>query len=279
MSKEPRHRNWQFTCNFQKDREIQSWVGYDEDYMIEMEFQYEMASRLHQQGWFRLHEAKTLKWLKKHIHLTAHFEPAKSIKALRKYCSKPETRVDVKDNLGWPKAGHYGEEQVGQGKRTDLEDYKKLIDEGAKEEDLADKAFGTWAKYPNVYRRYIALKNKNKPKPKPEVILIQGKSGKGKTKLAVEIATKKYPGDYFIKTGNCKWWDNYDDESCIIMDDFEGQMEEKELLQFLDRYQFQGEIKGGMIFIKPKMIIITCETDTWYQQDNIKRRIDKIINL
>lgn len=110
---------------------------------------------------------------------------------------------------------------------------------------------------------------------KPTVVWLWGLTGTGKTRQAVECES------YYIKD-NTKWWDGYGHENRIIIDDFDGsQWDFRTLLRLLDRYEFQGETKGGYVTINSHEIYITCEfkPDHYWCHNmlaQILRRIDEV---
>lgn len=77
--------------------------------------------------------------------------------------------------------------------------------------------------------RSLVLKNRNL-----EVVYLVGKSGSGKTTSAKYFAEQLHY-DYFVSGSGEDILDGYDNEECIILDDFRGgTMKFSELLKFLD---------------------------------------------
>lgn len=181
----------------------------------------------------------------------AHIEKARgTAEENRQYCSKTDTR----------KAGtepcEIGE-CTSQGKRKDLETFKQAIDQGRSEAEIAqdNELFSTWAKYPNLYRRYkcakITPRDRNTP---PEVTLLIGSTGVGKTRRVFD----EHKDDVYIKDST-KWWDGYIGQKCILLDELcpNDFFRVEELLRLLDRYPYQGQTKGGYVNINSPYIAIT----------------------
>jgi len=87
------------------------------------------------------------------------------------------------------------------------------------------------------------------------VLWFWGPTGTGKTRAASAIAGD----DVYWKTGDTKWFDGYDAHESVIFDDLrEDTFSFPYLLQLLDRYPCQVEVKGGFRQFKPRLIIVTC---------------------
>lgn len=81
-----------------------------------------------------------------------------------------------------------------------------------------------------------------------------GPSGTGKSRTVRE----RYP-DAYIKMNN-KWWDGYQNEEVVIMEDFNLE-QAKHLAHHIklwaDHYPFRAESKGSGMVIRPKKFIVT----------------------
>lgn len=62
--------------------------------------------------------------------------------------------------------------------------------------------------------------------------------------------------DLYIKAQN-KWWDGYQGQKFVLLDDFDCKALGHLLKQWLDAYAFTAETKGGTIQIRPDLFIIT----------------------
>jgi len=106
-------------------------------------------------------------------------------------------------------------------------------------------------------------------------IWYHGKSGVGKSYRA----RHNFPGLY-QKMFN-KWWDNYDGEEFVLLDDMDHRYSESMhyfLKIWADEYAFRAEVKNHSFMIRPRKIIVTSQyhpRDLWTKPedfDAIKRR-------
>jgi len=88
-----------------------------------------------------------------------------------------------------------------------------------------------------------------------EVVWIFGKTGKGKSHFVEAMLEGKR---YYMK-GPGKWWDQYDMEEYLWVDDFrKDYFKFHYLLKVLDRYKMMCEYKGGYSRIRVRFTYITC---------------------
>ncbi|APA62647.1 putative replication protein [uncultured virus] len=137
------------------------------------------------------------------------------------------------------------------------------------------------ARFPKYINTVASLR---KPPIRSSLVveLHHGPTGSGKTYNAFQ----RFP-DLFslpVKSGKTLWFNGYDNEPVVLMDDFTGAFALDQLLRLTDQYPIQVETKGGMVWFNPTLIIITSnfkEAD-WYTYTNrpehflaLQRRITK----
>ncbi|AWY06806.1 MAG: Rep catalytic domain protein [Circoviridae sp.] len=117
----------------------------------------------------------------------------------------------------------------------------------------------------------------------PTVYWFYGPTGSGKTRRAWEVAGQ----NAWISSQDLRWFDGYNGQRGAILDDLRsGSCAMNFLLRLLDRYPLNVPIKGGFVFWKPEVIVITCpvkpeelfvnrETgEQWDHIDQVIRRVD-----
>lgn len=167
-----------------------------------------------------------------------------------------------------------------QGKRNDLNMVAETVRNGGRIADIAVEHPEQFIKYNKGIRDYInVLDAQKKSQRDVEVIVLVGPTGCGKTRYAYE----NFGEDMYdlVCTGGKTWFDGYNGEKTLLLDEFGKDAVNYEfLLRLLDRYPMRIEVKGGFIYAQWTRVIITSNLyiNTWYPNRDIAalhRRISK----
>lgn len=155
-----------------------------------------------------------------------------------------------------------------QGNRTDLEQFRDAIKRKCDDEELFEKHLECVAKYPRLesrLRRYYAGKQSGHFR-QLEVVVLWGKAGTGKTRAAFEDGAFLVP-----KSENYKWWNGYEGQRTICLNDFYGDMKWTKFLDILDGYPMQVEVKGDMVHAEWTKVYITSNVhpSQWYVRGRV----------
>lgn len=257
-----RSRGWCFTLNNYTDDEIAIAKAIECDYIVFGREVGEEEKTPHLQGFIHWANARTGISCRKIFANRAHWaKQMGSFAEASSYCKKgnqPKAEWEELRSQG----PNYGRNKdvfekgvdCEQGKRTDLEEAIKMIQEGAPMSAIAEYAPSTFVK---CQKGLVALKaaliKDRDPNDPPIVVWRWGLAGVGKTRGPLEAHKS-----YYIKDGT-SWWDGYEQQEAIIIDDFDGKWPYRDLLRVLDRNPYQGQFKGGYVKINSKYIYITCE--------------------
>ena len=155
-----------------------------------------------------------------------------------------------------------------QGKRTDLDHIKELIDDGSSFFDLYDYHFGTVVRCEKGIRNYIAMKDTIEATSTiyepPEVIVYVGPAGSGKTwHCATDPDYMNGKGYRFpVQMDSKLYFDGYDRQKTLWFDEFSGKtMQFTKFCQLTDRFGARYETKGGsvLVFGLKKILISTIQ--------------------
>jgi len=243
-------------------------------------YQEEFVTTRHLQGYLETRKQTRISALKK-LFPTAHFEKRRGTrKQAVEYCTKEESRVSGpyfwhKDELSFEV--FISALSKTNSNLTTLSLIKAMLDEGRSDQDIADEHFNTWVRHHRAFREYRLLKTKPRSSF-DELIVVIGPSGTGKSRFAMDT----YPNAYWKQRSN--WWDGYQGQETIILDEFYGWIPYDLLLRLCDRYPLLLESKGGQIQCGATRIVITSNLvpSSWYKnvyQPSLRRRISKILYM
>lgn len=165
---------------------------------------------------------------------------------------------------------------ITQGQRTDLHSIVSGIKSKRKWNDLVDESPTAVVKYARGLDR-LRQHYVEKRDWKTEVLILTGPPGTGKSRWALKNTTCAYWKPSGI------WWDGYEYDEEVVIDDFEGEFPYSTFLKICDRYPTQVPTKGGFKeFTARKLIIISNKPWTsWYRdhkhysREAVERRIDQ----
>lgn len=230
----------------------------------------------HIQGYISFANARRFNAVRTLIPGNPHIEIARgSAQANREYCSK-EGGTDFTER-GTIKR---------QGERNDLNEVQKLCAQGASIREICDEHPEVYIKYSTGITRMLGVYSKKRDF-KSEVYWMFGPTGSGKSYTAARMAG---PNAYHKMGGN-KWWDHYDNNESVVINDFRRDLcTFSELLRLFDRYPHRVEGKGTSMEFVSKTIYVTCPKDpreAWRGDDGneredigqLLRRIEHVIEF
>lgn len=191
-----------------------------------------------------------------------HFERMRgTIDQAVDYCSKEESR-DLNAGFAFTELGI---KPAGRGLRTDIEAVADMVKEGKRMRDIADEHPDTFIKFHKGIAALAAVRAPERAGP-PSVHWYWGPTGTGKTR-AVHAAAAESQSVLYTKMSDNKWWDGYESEEWVLIDDYRRDFcTFSQLLRLLDRYPMRVEYKGGSMQFAATHIYITSPKDpstTW----------------
>lgn len=249
-----RERRWCFT-NFDLDVSVDSLENRGVPQLGFVIWQLECASstqKKHQQGYLEWCNPVSLSTCKKLLP-TAHWEIARgSASDSIAYCSKDEGRADpyVSVRLGEP---------MQQGKRNDIHEFAKTITDNKL--SFLDQMLlnpHMFLKYGrNAEKLNQMVMSRQKVREPPILIWLQGLSETGKsTYFRNFMQTNKF--SYYMKPTDCAWWDGYNNEQIVWIDEFDTQSVTYPLfLKMIDVDCIPIQVKGGMKTMTTSVFFVT----------------------
>ncbi len=267
----PRKRHWCFTSfkdviQSEFDAVVIRYVVYQRELCPE-------TKKEHFQGYIEFFENVRYGQVRASIgDAKAHVEPRKGSRAqARQYCRKADTAI-IGTQFEW---GLW---------RADVNRKRKLCDILKTDMSLLDIVEDSPHLFVMYHRGLVALYSRRTKKAARAfrlvtVTVLVGPTGVGKTKRATS-------GDdwYILPSGQRLWFDGYDGEGTLILDDFYGGIKYSHLLRILDGHAYQAEVKGTFVWARWTKVIITSNQapKDWYSINDtsaMMRRINTVVNM
>lgn len=204
----------------------------------------------------------------------------------RTYCSKS----DSSEEGSWMEHGT----MFKQGQRTDLEGVAEAIRGGASVDSIAEQQPHLFHQYGRTLERLETVRRKKAKRTHQTFITwIHGSTGTGKSRsLADRIANegRDIANAYWHPVSDRDWWDSYEQQEDVILDDFRGEIKFQVLLKLADWHTTHVSRRGlaPIPFISKHIWITSCSSpervyagvcDDTERLDQLRRRIREVIHM
>ena len=198
----------------------------------------------------------------------AHVQPMQGTWADQEYCIKDENILRIGD-------------YTKQGKRSDIQSFRDAIKRGCSDIELLENGHLTHiAKFPRLltFARSAYAREMSKSFRHIRVFVRWGDAGAGKTRYVHDTHGEDV---YVFDDYRNGWWDGYNGQKVLLIDEFYGNIAYATFLKLLDGYQIRLNIKGDFTYAQWTTIYITSNKHPreWYTEgftDAMKRRITHI---
>lgn len=255
--------NWTFTVNNYGESSIADILALVPDkasFVIVGEEVAPVTETPHLQGFIVWNERKRIAYLHEHIQGAAAFASKGTAAQNIAYCSKD----GVFHSAGTAPMSR------SQQRQSQIERYD-LARNAAREGRFEDIPSDLFIRYQSSFK--MIHRDAYRPPPIIDGPLqnewIFGPAGSGKS----QYARSEYPEAY-LKNPKSKWWDGYNNQSVVIIDDVDKYMKSLayEIKIWSDRYPFPAETKGSSLVIRPHRVIITSQyqpNEIWDDQETL----------
>ncbi len=194
------------------------------------------------------------------------------------YVTKADTRADPGFSFEFGERGD-AEVQHINGHRRDLFELHRLMRAGISLKELINmdppSCYRMFSNIQKIRLLYMPVRT-----TRSKMYVLYGSSDTGKSR-ACDILSRAYSaggGVYYLDSH--KWWDGYDGQRCVVIEEFNGWIAFETFKKLGDQYPLKVEIKGNMVEFNSKYIFINSNYKPmeWYK-DRMNEDVHKIAFL
>lgn len=216
----------------------------------------------HFQGYIKFERPRRFRWVQETLGRACHVEVARgSDDDCIKYCTKEDTRVS---GPFW----HPDQAAVRshrQGSRTDLASLCDMLKEGKSYGEICAEDPAAYARNARYLREVALVMDAKQPRPFVRSLTLHGPAGIGKSTWAYTHLAQPVYCPTITENGTV-WFDGYDGEPVLLLDDYRGQLDYTLFNRLLDRWYYRAPIKGGFVVAKWTYVLILTNVPPtlWY---------------
>jgi len=195
------------------------------------------------------------------------------------YCTKEDSR-------GPGQVPHTGGLLGGsQGHRSDLQAAVEAVQSRKRLSTIASELPREYVKFhKGLHALRAALDQPAHRRLDKRVYVLVGPSRTGKTSWAYENVSEGHLYKVPLQADKALWFDGYEGEEAVLLDDFRGEIGFQQLLRLLDHWPERVPVKGSFVTFQPALVIITSniEPECWYPslgpdaQDPLLKRLTRV---
>jgi len=181
------------------------------------------------------------------------------------YCTREFNDDGSRKRVAGTEAVIWGTPPQAQGARNDLLAVQEALETTGSMRIVARDHFATFLRYNRGMMMYLQLQRASGRDWQTEVQVYHGPPGTGKSRRALAEAG---PDAYWLPRPNCNtvWWDGYDGQAHVVIDEFYGWIPHSFMLVLCDRYPLMLPTRHGATACLIKKIWITSNrapADWW----------------
>lgn len=237
-------KRWCFTLNNYEETDLPDILSWDVKYLV-VGSEVGSSGTPHLQGFVIFKKNYRLSGVRK-LKEKAHWETTKGTsQQAADYCKKDDDYEEI---------GVLSE----QGKRNDILSATKEIESGTSFQAVARSFPDVFVKYSRGLREFSLATTAPYTHATVRGVWIYGPPGTGKSHSA-----RHFDPDAYIKAQN-KWWDGYDGQETVILDDLDCGVLGHYLKIWADRWACTGETKGGTVQLRHRLFVVTSNYSPEY---------------